>query len=296
MMEKLLRALGLGQLLLALAWGLAWWAQDEDGIALAGVAAVVLFQPALLLVEFVLQRFVNRDDPAPPPSAREWLGAWWAEVFANWRAFVWRQAWRVHAHADQLPHSAGRRGLVLVHGFYCNRAIWNPWLARLREANVAHIAVTLEPAFGHIDDYTTTIDEAVRVVTAATGCAPVLVGHSMGGLAIRAWWRALGDDERVHSVITLGTPHGGTWLARFARALNSCQMRLGSGWLEALRAGEPATRAYRFTCYYSHCDNIVFPARSATLVGADNRHLRGTGHVDMIEHPQVFEEVMRRLA
>jgi hypothetical protein len=70
-------------------------------------------------------------------------------------------------------------------------------------------------------------------------------------------------------------------------------MRVGSDWLARLAASEiPATRA-RFTCFWSHCDNIVFPTRSATLAGADNRHLPVTPHVQMVEHPAVFAEVVR---
>ena len=52
----------------------------------------------------------------------------------------------------------------------------------------------------------------------------------------------------------------------------------------------------RFVCFWSHCDNIVFPTRSATLPGADNRHLEATPHVRMVYHPDVFAEVMRALA
>jgi triacylglycerol esterase/lipase EstA (alpha/beta hydrolase family) len=57
----------------------------------------------------------------------------------------------------------------------------------------------------------------VRRVTQATGLPPVIVAHSMGGLATRAWLRAFSADARVHRVITLGTPHGGTWLGAGAR-------------------------------------------------------------------------------
>jgi len=49
------------------------------------------------------------------------------------------------------------------------------------------------------------------------------------------------------------------------------------------------------TCYYSHCDNIVFPASRATLEGADNRHLPGVAHVQMADHPEPRAELLRRL-
>ncbi len=118
----------------------------------------------------------------------------------------------------------------------------------------------------------------------------------MGGLATRAWLQARQADERVHSVVTIGTPHHGTWLARFAFSINGRQMRLKGAWVSALAQRESASRYARFTCFYGHCDNIAFPPSTGTLPGADNRHLRGTAHVHMSAHDEVVEEVWRRVA
>lgn len=183
----------------------------------------------------------------------------------------------------------GQRGVVLVHGFLCNRGVWLPWLPELRARGHAYVALTLEPAFGSVDDYVAAIDTAMRQVQAATGLPPVLVGHSMGGLAARAWLRTLAQPpaQRVHRILTLGTPHHGTWPARFSHTTNGMQMRLDSPWLQALAASEGAAQRALFSCWYSDCDNIVYPTRSATLDGADNHLLHGLGHVHMVYAPQV---------
>jgi pimeloyl-ACP methyl ester carboxylesterase len=189
--------------------------------------------------------------------------------------------------------------VVLVHGFLCNRGFWLPWMAALRERGHAHVAVTLEPAFGSIDDYTATIDAAVQRVQEATGMAPVVVGHSMGGLVVRAWLRSLPADSaaaRVHRVITLGTPHGGTWAGRFSRSVNGQQMALGGEWVRQLQQEEPAARAARFTCWYSNCDNIVFPAGTAMLPGADNRLVEGVAHMQMAFDPAVMRACLEEIA
>jgi triacylglycerol lipase len=55
-------------------------------------------------------------------------------------------------------------------------------------------------------------------------------------------------------------------------------------------------RASRFTCFYSHCDNIVFPPATATLPGADNRHIAGVPHVHMADRPEPWAELQRWLA
>ena len=207
--------------------------------------------------------------------------------------FCWRQPFFSQRYPNQLQGHTDRRGVLLIHGFVCNRGLWNHWLQRLHQRNVPVIALNLEPVFGGIDEYKSAIEEAITQLERATGQPPVVVAHSMGGLALRAWWAHSKDTHRVHRAITLGTPHHGTWLARFALTRNSQQMRRASRWLQALAAHEPAEQARHFTCFYSHCDNIVFPPTTATLAGADNRHLPGVAHVHMVGHPEPWNELLR---
>jgi hypothetical protein len=285
-------------LLLGVGGALVLWLLGHASLLLVLLAlGVALLHVPLMALEFLLLHRVNRGDAAPPAKTAEMLRAWAAEALGALHVFGWQQPWRWRRHADHLPADAhGRRGLILVHGFVCNRGLWNPWWPRLRQAGVPCIAVNLEPVFGSIDRYPAVIEAAVQRMTQATGQPPLLVAHSMGGLAVRAWLRDHDADARVHGVVTIGTPHHGTWLGRFGFAPNAQQMRWQSRWLQQLSAAEPAQRYRRFTCFWGHCDNIVFPASTATLPGADNRHLRGHAHVHLLQHPQVLDTVLQRLA
>ena len=286
----------LGLLFAAAAWALGWARAGRPGVALAGALAIVFGYALFLGVEFLLLARVHGADPAPRPRAAQLLRAWWGEVLTAPQVFCWRQPFRSRAQPDHLPASSpGRRGLVMVHGFVCNRGLWNPWMKRLRADGVPFVAVDLEPIFGSLDTYAAIVEAAVVRVEAATGMAPVLVGHSMGGLAVRSWLNALGGDARAHRLVTVGTPHHGTWLARFGHTVNGRQMRQGHPWLADLARGESAQRLARYTCFYGHCDNIVFPASTATLPGADNRHVAATAHVQMLFREEVFAEVRRWL-
>lgn len=221
--------------------------------------------------------------------------AWLVEVANGPRVFGWRQPFRQWAYSDGLEMSgSARRGVVLVHGFFCNRGVWNGWRPRLRKAEIAHVAVDLEPAFAPIGTHAATIDDAVRRVTQAShGHTPVVVAHSMGGLAVRAWLAGeRGRLERIHRIVTIGTPHRGTWLARFARAANGREMQVGSAFLGELTRRETPETCARFTCFWSDCDNIVFPSANATLDGADNRAITGWAHVHLVEHPAIFAAAM----
>ncbi|MDD2845430.1 MAG: alpha/beta fold hydrolase [Rhodoferax sp.] len=304
----------LGTLLGLAVWLLWAWPRSPAGALIGALLGAVVF--ALLVgLQFMLMHRANRSDPAPPASTGQVWRAWWAEMGALLRVFCWRQPFRSRAVPDWLPApvalqgataaapmpsalggAPAPRGVVLVHGLLCNRGVWLPWLAPLRARGHAFAAVNLEPVFGAIDDYAPLIEEAVQRVTQATGRAPVLVCHSMGGVAVRAWLRAYQADARVHHVITLGTPHGGTALARFSRTPNGMQMRQASDWLLTLQRSEPPARAALFTCWYSNCDNIVFPASTGALPGAAQRFIAGVGHVQMASHPQVVQECLERLA
>lgn len=88
-------------------------------------------------------------------------------------------------------------------------------------------------------------------------------------------------------MITIGTPHRGTWLARFSSRPNGRQMRLQSEWLRQLQEDEARSPLPPLTCWYSSCDNVVFPASTATLPGADNRFVAGQAHVALAFHPEV---------
>ena len=262
---------------------------------IAGVLFVPLIHAGALAFEFVLMYRSNRGDREHPLQARTVFGAWCAETAISAWVFYWAQPFRSLAHDDWLESRPGRRAVVLIHGLVCNRGFWNPWMRQLRRLGIPYIAISLEPVFGTIDDGSDAIEAAVQRATQATGMTPVIVAHSMGGLSVRAWLRAKSGDNRVHRIITIATPHQGTALARLAATDVARRMQIGSPWLVSLAAAESQTRYRLFTCFYGHCDNIVFPTRNATLPGADNRHVPSAAHIQMAHRDEIFQEVIRWL-
>ena len=285
-----------------LAAGVGWllyFRQSSPLLAACGFLVIVLGYTAVLALEFAFLRSVNRADPTPQATVGELFSAWVGESLVAPQVFCWHQPFRSKTIPDNLAAEGvvrGKRGVVFIHGFFCNRGFWTPWLKRLQGTGHAFVALNLEPLFGSIDDYTPLVDAAVQKVTQATGMTPLLVCHSMGGLSARAWLRAMKAEARVHHVVTIGTPHGGTWLARFGHGTNGLQMRLSSEWQSGLNHGMPANRHALFTCWYSSADNIVFPASTATLPGADNRLVRAKAHVQMAFAPQLVDATLAMLS
>lgn len=285
---------------IAIVWAIGFWRAGQPLFALGGAMLILGGYALFLALEFLLLASVHGNDPTPRATPRQLFKAWLGEVTTAPRVFCWRQPFfsgTEHDHVPTRPSMSSRQpGVVLVHGLLCNRALWNPWMRELRARGITFIAVNLEPIFGSIDDYLDQVEAAVQRIEFATGVPPVLVAHSMGGLVVRAWLNTQRSDQRVRRIVTIATPHRGTWLARFGRTRNGVEMRIDSPWLTALADGEASKQRHsRFTCFYSHCDNIVFPASTATLPGADNRHLPGTAHVHMAFQAPVFEEILRWL-
>lgn len=263
----------------------------------------------VLGAQFMLSVLISRRAGQRMELHPALLAAWWWEAWVAIAVFGWRQpwAWRkwsdhcgrfVSARGQASPSDIGKgqRGVVLVHGFMCNRGLWNRWRRDLAACRVPTVAVNLEPFRGSIDEYVPIIEHAVQELTRLTGIQPMVVAHSMGGLATRAWLSsAPANTSRVAHVVTIGTPHHGTWLARWGFAANAQQMRLNSAWLRQLEAKEVGDVGALFTCWHSCADNIVFPFGTAVLPGSEARHLPNVGHVALVDHPAIRKDVLSRL-
>lgn len=251
------------------------------------LAAALLANPLGLLICGLLAR---RFTPLPWAVAAR---AWWREATLAVRVFGWEQPWRADAHPDHLPPSGGP-GVVLVHGLFCNRGFWNHWLPRLRARGTPYVAVTLVPMWGDLDAHVATVAAAVARVAAVTGRPPLLVGHSMGGMAIRAWLRHAG--EAVHGVVTLGSPHQGAWLAHLPLPGPGLrQLQPGNAWLGALAAHEAQVPPPPMVCIYSDADQVVFPPAAAVLPGARAVLLAGVPHVGLAHDRRAWRLVLEQL-
>lgn len=182
-------------------------------------------------------------------------------------------------------HTQSERGLgpvegrvvLMQHGYVNNGAVWF-FTARALEARGFRVFTMDQPPFASIDTMGDLLAGRVDELLRLTGAAQLtLVAHSMGGLICRAYLRRYGADK-VDQLITLGSPHHGTFHARLARGANGAQMRSGNGWLTSL--GD-AVVGVPFTSIYSIHDTIIAPQDSSVVAGANNVQLAAVGHVSM---------------
>jgi pimeloyl-ACP methyl ester carboxylesterase len=126
-----------------------------------------------------------------------------------------------------------------------------------------------------------------------------VVGHSLGGLIARYHVQRQGGDRRVESLVTLGTPHGGSVLAHALPTPLVRQLRPGSPVLRELAEPAPGFRT-RVTAIYSDLDQMVLPTRAGRCdhpdLQARNLLVRGVGHMSLPRAGGVVDEVAATLA
>jgi len=195
---------------------------------------------------------------------------------------------------DRLSKLSGERlPLLLIHGYQCNRGFWFWMRPRLEAVGWTVATHNLDPAWADIDSYADGIERRIDEVLAATGARQViLVGHSMGGLVLRAYLRRHGR-QKVERIITLGSPHQGTRLAPLGIGRNARQMRIDSSWLVALARPGAAPLPSDSVSIFSFHDNYVFPQRAcSTLEGAVNVAIGGVSHLGMAFSPVVAGKLL----
>lgn len=193
--------------------------------------------------------------------------------------------------ANERTVAKSGRVLLMQHGYVNNGAVWF-FTARALERLGYRVFTMDQPVFASIDTMGVLLAARVEEVLTLTNEPKLtLIAHSMGGLVCRAYLRQFGG-EKVSRLITLGTPHHGTFHANLASGTNGKQMRLGNAWLATLcESRVPAS----FTSIYSVNDTIIAPQTSSIMPEATNVKLVGVGHVSMPSGVQARRAILKAL-
>lgn len=279
------------------------WLLNRLGVGAGGKVVIVLLLAlgGRAFVTFFTYAFAHAfRSPVPPQSrigALDFLVMVAEEYFAFIMLFSVIQPFEhFFLGADRLARSAtGRLPVLLVHGYQCNRGFWSWQRTRLQNAGWSIATLNLEPVFASIDIYGEQIHRRVEEICAATGTAQVnLVGHSMGGLAARAYLRAHGA-ARVARLVTLGAPHHGSRLALTGLGINARQMETDSEWLADLNEPGANPLPDRTATVWSPYDNYVMPQDSARLDEARTHNVGAVGHLAMAFSPAITSVLLAEL-
>lgn len=194
-----------------------------------------------------------------------------------------------------------RPPVVLLHGFVDNRSVF----VLLRRSLLRHgrqrvLSLNYSPLTRDIRVAAELLGRHIEEVCERTGSPRVdVVGHSLGGLIARYYVQRLGGDHRVRTLVTLGSPHGGTRVAPLANAHPIVrQMRPDSELIEELTRPAPGCRTY-FVNFWSDLDSLMDPLETARIDHPDlmamNVPVTGIGHLALPVHPAVATGIRQAL-
>lgn len=176
--------------------------------------------------------------------------------------------------------------VLLIHGMVDNRAIFTVLRRRLRRRGFGRVlTLNYSPMTNDIRTAARDLSGAVEELVARTGYERIhVVGHSLGGLIARYYVQRLGGDERVHTLVTLGTPHTGTLPARLVPVQLCRQLSPGSDLYTELALPAAGCRT-RFVAYWSDLDQMILPHENGRIDHEDltvrNVLVQGRGHMSI---------------
>ncbi|GAA5140677.1 esterase/lipase family protein [Pseudonocardia adelaidensis] len=174
--------------------------------------------------------------------------------------------------------------ILLLHGIMDNRSVFTVFRRALRRRGfgVVH-AVNYSVFTGDIRTAAHRLHEQVEELRELAGAERIhIVGHSLGGMIARYYVQRMGGAAAVDTLVTLGTPHGGTLAAHLLPTPLARQLRPGSDVIAELARPAPSCDT-RFLVVWSRMDQMVLPQRNGRLrhpdLDVEELEIRDVGHL-----------------
>lgn len=193
----------------------------------------------------------------------------------------------------------GHRVLLFVHGIGGspgNFTLMRAYL-RLRGRRRAYgVALQRGQSIAEMGSQLALAIEAIAHANALPARRSIdVIAHSMGGLVVRA--ALLADEQaaaRLHTIVTLGTPHAGTYAARYAQSPSLLDLRPDSDLLNRLQQQIPwkgLPSSPHLVAFWSRSDVLLLPPESARVPGAENVEAPGFSHYGYLLHPAAWVDI-----
>jgi pimeloyl-ACP methyl ester carboxylesterase len=187
----------------------------------------------------------------------------------------------------------GYAPVVLVHGLGGNRGAWTPLRTFLRLNGHRRIyAFGFEK--GTIEQHAEGLKRFIEEICEVTGEQKVdIVAHSLGGLISRYAIQRLDMTPAVRNLITLATPHLGTYAAQYANTPLTLALRPDSAIIRDLNGDDLSNLPIRFVTVSSDRDIYVIPHKGQTHPDAEDVFVPNIAHSQHLISMKVFHEIHR---
>lgn len=146
-----------------------------------------------------------------------------------------------------------------------------------------------------IEDKAAALAAFLREVVEATGEPAVdVVAHSLGGVIVRLALVEHDVAPLVRSAIMLGSPHRGTYPARYASTRTTLDLRPDSPLVQRL-SGARWPSGVRGVSFWSKNDIVVLPPESAALEGTTQIEVTPFTHLSYLVDPRSWALVRKEL-
>ncbi len=186
---------------------------------------------------------------------------------------------------------ADRDVVMLVHGLFATAGVLRPLRREIEAHTGAFTSSFTHPPGPGIPSIARDIATAVRAISGDVRIH--LLGHSIGGLAVRYFVQELGCDPRVVQTMSIGSPFGGARPARLFPAPVGRDIAPGSELLRRLSSSAHERLVVPHLSIDGQEDHVV--PSGAFLPAGERLSVPGCGHNSLIYHPRVVEEVVSRI-
>jgi triacylglycerol lipase len=167
--------------------------------------------------------------------------------------------------------AAERNPVLLIHGIDDTHAGMEPLGRYLDGRGWRSFSFDMVPNDGQVglDELARQVKSQVAAVRARTGAEKVdLVAFSLGGVVARVYLQELGGASEVERLVTISSPHHGSWMAYLRWNVLGEELRPGSRVYQRLNANLDTLAGVRHTAIWTPLDLMIVPSWSSQLPGA----------------------------
>lgn len=152
--------------------------------------------------------------------------------------------------------------------------------------------IDLFPNFAPAEEQAQKIQAKIEEMRQRYGVEQVdLVVHSFGGLISRYYIQNMQGVKTVRNLVTIATPHHGTYAAYLGPGEAAVQLRPDSDFLTALNANGFAYAPVRYTSIWSNLDEIVLPPKNSIMPDSEVHYVPWTGHLTIMFSKRTYTHI-----
>jgi len=203
----------------------------------------------------------------------------------------------IEQHGDQVQTRQQAYPVLLVPGYaepswYFMYGIYRD----LKKQGWAVEGLNLFPNFASAEEQALKVQARIEQMRQRYGVDKIdLVVHSFGGLISRYYIQEMGGTATVRNLVTIATPHHGTYSAYLGPGESAVQLRPDSDFLKKLNAQGYAYPPVRYTSIWSNVDEIVLPPSNAVMPDSEVHYVPWTGHLTIMFSQRTYGFVRQAL-